>query len=74
MKVEEARNILINNEITNVAVIRHGSGLIKFLVHDPKRQDVVIKLQSIFPEIITDQSFGITNLYHKWGEDNVKDL
>jgi hypothetical protein len=65
MKVEEARNILINNEITNVAVIRHGSGLIKFLVHDPKRQDVVIKLQSIFPEIITDQSFGITNLYHK---------
>jgi hypothetical protein len=65
MKVEEVRNLLIENNIKSVVPIRHGSGLIKFIIHDPKRKEMIEQLKLIFPEIITDESMGMTNLYHK---------
>jgi hypothetical protein len=63
--VEKARGLLHDHEVKDVTVIRHGSGLIKFLIETSERQQTVDKLKLIFPDIITDESFGITNLYHK---------
>jgi hypothetical protein len=65
MKVAEARNLLSENNIKSVVPIRHGSGLIKFIIHDPNRKQMIEQLKSLFPEIITDESMGMTNLYHK---------
>jgi hypothetical protein len=65
MKVAEARDLLIEHNIRGVVPIRHGSGLIKFTIHNPNRKEIIEQLKLIFPEIITDESMGMTNLYHK---------